>query len=133
MYFRDRSRLALKADKFAVPNPEGRTEFSPRIFPGLRFDLAQHFHFPRTADYAHALTIIAPITTFEQEDRVAERRHCRDTPAANAAVDDVLRAVRVDAHNLTDIGKGSIDAFKVIGCDAPNSRRSSGVPDLRVD
>lgn len=51
---------------------------------------------------SRALTIFGRGATFKQKDRIAERRHCRDTPAANAPVDDVLRAVGIDANNLAE-------------------------------
>ena len=105
----------------------------PEIVAVLGLDLAEHFHLASTADHTYALTIVCRVATFEQEDRIAERCYRRDTPTAGAPVNDVLRAVGIEANNLTDIRKRSIDPLTLVGRNAPNPRCSSRVPDLRFN
>ena len=81
----------------------------------------------------HALAGVGGIAAGKQKDRVAEGRYCSYTPTVIITVNDVLRAVAIDANNLTNIRKCQIDAFPLVCRNTPNPRRSGRVPDLWLD
>lgn len=91
----------------------------------LRLDLAEQFHSLGTADDPHALPVVGRVAAFEQKDGIAEGRHRRDAPAADAPINDMLRAVRVDANDLTDVRERRVDAFPLIERNAPDPSLSS--------